>query len=468
MSRLSEVCRQVLERITPTRDERKRVLEIVGRMIAKVAEAAGELGVTVKPMLVGSMAKDTWIKGDQDVDIFMVFPQTYSFEEIGELGLKIARKVTGGRGEEQYAEHPYLTAEIEGYTFDFVPCFEVEDAAQLRSSVDRTPLHTRYVLSHMDEHLRGEARLLKAFMKGIGVYGAELKVGGFSGYLCELLTIRYGSFESVLRAAVNWRRQEVIDIERHYDDPEKPRKIFSASLIVVDPVDPKRNAAAAVTQQRLSEFKAAAMEFLEEPSEAFFFPPKRTPLTVEELSSRMRERGTSMVFVAFKTPKIPPDNLWGQLNRSLQALQNLLEKNDFRVLSRDVWSGDEQTVFIFELESRRIPAVKRRIGPPVATPHQRRFIEKHLNSPSTLSGPRIDGDRWIVEVRRKYTDADALLRDALANPSAIGLGSYVAEKISEGYSLYVDEEVLEIYSRSREFQEHLTLTLMGRPMWLTQ
>jgi len=467
LSKLSDVCQQVLAKVTPTREEREGVLRLAESIIARVAEEAENLGVEVRPMLVGSMAKDTWIKGDQDVDIFMVFPQTYSFEEIGELGLKIARKITGGKGEEQYAEHPYLRAEINGYTFDFVPCFEIGNAVQLRSSVDRTPLHTRYVLSRMDEQLRGETRLLKAFMKGVGVYGAELKIGGFSGYLCELLTIKYGSFESVLRAAVNWGSQEVVDIEHHYDDPEKPRKMFNAPLVVVDPVDPKRNAAAAVTQQKLSEFRAAAMSFLEDPRESFFFPPKRSPLTVEELAAKMKERGTSMIFIEFGTPKIPPDNLWGQLTRSLHALQKILEREGFKVLSRDVWSGEEQTIFILELESRRIPSVKKHFGPPPASPHQRRFIEKHLNSPSTLSGPRIEGDRWVVEVKRKYTEADTLLREVLRKTSSIGIGSYVAEKISEAFSLYVDEEILSTYSKNREFQEHLTLAITGKPRWLT-
>ena len=33
-------------------------------------------------------------------------------------------------------------------------------------------------------------------MQGIGVYGAEIKVGGFSGYLCELLVMKYGGFHA--------------------------------------------------------------------------------------------------------------------------------------------------------------------------------------------------------------------------------------------------------------------------------
>jgi len=42
---------------------------------------------------------------------------------------------------------------------------------------------------------------LKQFMKGIGVYGSELRRRGFSGYLTELLVINYGSFLGVLKEA---------------------------------------------------------------------------------------------------------------------------------------------------------------------------------------------------------------------------------------------------------------------------
>ena len=71
--------------------------------------------------------------------------------------------------------------------------------------------------------LEGDVLLLKQFLKGVGVYGSELKVGGLSGYLSELLVIRYGSFPKVLRAAKSWRPGEFIDLEgrgnRAHEEP---------------------------------------------------------------------------------------------------------------------------------------------------------------------------------------------------------------------------------------------------------
>ncbi|MHA1606738.1 MAG: CCA tRNA nucleotidyltransferase [Candidatus Freyarchaeota archaeon] len=465
MASFHEVCMNVLKKVTPSPEEKAKALAIAERMIRRLQEEAEKLNAKITPMLVGSLAKDTWIRGNQDIDIFMVFPQSYSFNEIGELGLKLARRATGGLGEEQYAEHPYLRANIEGFTVEFVPCFEIEDPSQMRSSVDRTPLHTRYVKERLNETLKGEIRLLKAFMKGIGAYGAEIRVGGFSGYLCELLIIHYGSFGSLLNESLKWKPGHVIDPAKHYEDHEKPRKIFQSPLIVVDPIDPKRNVAAALTLQKFNEFRAAAKAFLEEPKEAFFFPPKVPSYPPEKLSSALRERGTSMLLIVFPTPRLPPDILWGQLSRSIQAVEKVLEQHDFKVLNRDVWSGEDETAFIIELESKRLPRLKKQLGPPPATPHQSRFLKKHLTSHSTISGPRVEKDRWVVEVGRKYDDAEALLKDVLRKPD-IGLGKHIAEKTAEKLTIYSDDEILRFYSKNPSFQEHFTLTLLGRPKWL--
>ncbi len=69
---------------------------------------------------------------------------------------------------------------------------------------------------HLSLKMRGEVRLLKKFMKGIGVYGAEIKTGGFSGYLCELFVLHYGSFVKTLEAFARHKQRIVVDIEGHY------------------------------------------------------------------------------------------------------------------------------------------------------------------------------------------------------------------------------------------------------------
>ena len=126
----------------------------------------------------------------------LLFPR----KNLGDIGLKIAKKAAGDAKQlERFAEHPYLEIFIDGYRVDIVPCYDAKPG-EWQSATDRTPYHTDYIKAHLAKELRGEVRLLKKFMQGIDVYGAEIKVGGFSGYLCELLIMKYGSFTETMRA----------------------------------------------------------------------------------------------------------------------------------------------------------------------------------------------------------------------------------------------------------------------------
>src|SRR4030042_4727964 len=127
---------------------------------------------------------------------------------------------------------------------------------------------------HLEDEIRDEVRLLKMFMKGISVYGAEKKVGGFSGYLCELLILHYESFLKALEAFANHKRRIVVDIENLYEDREKEISLlFNEPLIMIDPVDKGRNVASAVQPQKLHTFVAASQAFLKTPRQSCFYPP---------------------------------------------------------------------------------------------------------------------------------------------------------------------------------------------------
>jgi len=264
------ICDEVIARAVPTEDERKDTVSFSQETVKRLAEELQRSGIEADVQVQGSMAKDTWLAGEKDIDLFILLPRTYEKDDFPRV-LEVVKRVAGKDWLEAYAEHPYIQADIDGYTIDFVPAFKIEKAEEARSSVDRTPLHTQYVNGHLSQEIKNEVRLLKRFMHGTGTYGAEIKVGGFSGYLCEILVLYYGSFHKTLKAASRWRKKQVIDVERYYEGlEEEARKIFQDNLIVVDPVDKGRNVASAVRESRLSEFLVAARWFLENPDIEFF------------------------------------------------------------------------------------------------------------------------------------------------------------------------------------------------------
>ncbi|MEB3774463.1 MAG: nucleotidyltransferase domain-containing protein, partial [Desulfurococcales archaeon] len=208
------------------------------------------LGLRTVVEAEGSYAKGTLLSDKWEIDVFVVVDADRRWireESLGVLldclqGLPVVTK---------YSQHPYVTVSLMGMEADVVPVKMVGSPGEALG-VERTPFHTRWVRERITEDLADEVRLLKSFLKGIGVYGAETARGGFSGYLAEVLTITYGGFMEVLREASRWRPPVRVDPVGHGDWGVLERKYRGYPLIVVDPVDPVRNLAGAVTLRSLS------------------------------------------------------------------------------------------------------------------------------------------------------------------------------------------------------------------------
>jgi tRNA nucleotidyltransferase (CCA-adding enzyme) len=410
-------------------------------------------------MLVGSAARGTWLRTERDIDIFILFPEDLPREELERTGLAVAREVAGRTGKERYAEHPYVTAKIGGFEVDLVPCYDVADARRIKSAVDRTPHHNRYIIERLTPELRDEVLLLKQFLSGIGVYGAELKVQGFSGYLSELLTLHYRSFKNIVVAASTWSPGTFIDFTNSYA-PEEAKALFAGQpLIVIDPVDANRNVAAALSTQNFATFVRACQDFLRQPHMRFFFPRSLRSLSPKEIQKKIRQRGTTFICITFKSPGVVPDILYPQLRKTERALIARLFRSGFEVFRSDVWSNG-RSIILLELSIAKLPDVRLHRGPPI-TVEVGDFIEKHLRSKSKFAGPFIDGGgRLVFEIKRELTSARQVVERALAERSAFG--KHVAEAIAEGYKIYEGEEIAKLCSDAaiRKFiSEYITRCL---------
>jgi tRNA nucleotidyltransferase (CCA-adding enzyme) len=464
------VCEEILGKITPTKEKRAKIEALAKKLEQKVALACEKHGIKAKVRVEGSVAKDTWLKEEPDVDIFMRLPTTIPRKSLGEVSLKIAREATKGSIQiQRFAEHPYLEAFVNGVRVNIVPCYDVKRGEWL-SATDRTPFHTDYVKKQLNKALRGEVRLLKKFLQGIAVYGAEIKTGGFSGYLCELLILHYKSFPESLQAFAHYKPRAVIDIEGYFASRERELQLlFPEPLVIVDPVDKGRNVASAVQPQKLHTLVGAARAFLENANGKFFYPPKTKALSAKALERKLESRGSSVVFLTLGQIKAVPDVLWGQLYRTQRSLRKLAELNDFKVLRDAAWSDEKKLcVFVLELEQRVLPSVKKHLGPPIEREKEcENFLSKYILNDEVISGPYIDNGRWVVELRRRFTDIVELLKERLRDG---GRSTGAAELISQAFHrklrILANSEVIEVYQGNREFAEFLTDFLSGKPFWL--
>src|SRR4030042_4941217 len=287
---------EIMEKITPTPEDRARIDALAKHLEQNVSSACAAQNIKAIVRVEGSVAKNTWIRGEPDIDVFMRLPTSIPRKALGEISLKIAREATrGSQQTERFAEHPYLEAFIDGTRVNIVPCYNVKPG-EWQSATDRTPLHTDYVKEHLDKILRGEVRLLKKFLKGIASYGAEIKTGGFRGYLCELLILHYKSFLETLKGFAHYTSRLTLDIEDYYKGRERELQLlFPEPLVVVDPVDKGRNVASAVQPRKLYTFVGAARAFLKTPDAKFFYPPKTKALSAQALKSNMEKRAASLI-----------------------------------------------------------------------------------------------------------------------------------------------------------------------------
>lgn len=426
-----EVIAAVRERVDPSATERASLGEAARHLVEDAQDVIETLGVDADVVQVGSTARGTWTAGDRDIDIFVRFPADVDRTELERLGLEIGNAVLPD-GHEEYAEHPYVKGEFQGYDVDLVPCYRVDSAGNIQSSVDRTPFHTEYVERHLDERLAGEIRLFKQFAKGIGVYGSDLRTKGFSGYLAELLVLEFGGFRETLEAVSTWQPPVELDPEAHgtttHDDP----------LVVVDPTDPERNVAAVVSAGNVARLQHHARGFLDDPSVELFFPQPPTPLDESAVRNHLEDRDTTAIAVVFDAPDLVDDQLYPQLYRSRDGLVRGLEDAEFDVLRAATWAEDRAVLFV-ELVVADLPAIERHAGPPVhVETHARGFYEKYVEDERAY-GPFVDEDgRYVVERERDIRSAVEFARQRILD---VALGAHVESAIEDGYEVLSGDAV---------------------------
>lgn len=436
------ILQNTLKKITPSEQEKITVHEVIEDVLAETERIIKPQGLSV--VLAGSFTRNTWLSHKKEFDIFIQFPVGTSRDGLEKLGLQLGKKIVKSfKGTHQiaYAEHPYVKSKIKGYDVDIVPCYKVESAEKIISAVDRTPFHNQYLSANLHAHQSADVRLLKTFCKVNGLYGSDLKTQGFSGYLCELLIIKYDSFKNLIAQTPNWLPGQVfIDLEGKY--PGNKKEFWNQPLIVIDPVDPKRNVAAALSSAVFVKFVKLCKQFLEKPSENFFFG-KEEKINKPNLIKKIRSRGTLFLGIKFKKPDVVDDIVYPQLRKTAKRLSDILKEYEFACIGNTVFANNKTCIIILELEVWNLPNIRRISGPPVfAIKNAQEFVNKY----SKLGRVWVEDDKWVAETKRPFKEAEKKLADSLLKSAKIlkakGIASYMADSISKGFKVLKDKDLL--------------------------
>lgn len=419
---INKLIDEILDDCTPTDSEKihlNNVAKKVKDFITNFVSDGDNYGFVKDVVFGGSFAKGTWLKKETDIDIFVKFDSQMDvkdFENYGkEIGLKSLKDFSPYL---RYADHPYVEAYVETVKVNVVPCFDVS-FGKWKSAADRSPFHTLYVVNSLDDYKKNQVRLLKKFLRSLNVYGAEISRKGFSGYVSEILIIKFGSFLSTLDYFSNFDvNKNVIDLDNNLIDVDNLKKRFNSFLIILDPVDSNRNLGTAISPLSAGTFIQGSKVFLRNPSNDFFVDIKKIryvdPALIELLSA-------SILITEFEFSFRAPDIIWGQLQKTMNSISKFIESNGFKIIKNVCFTDErEHCVLAFLMESVTIPRLYKRVGPDIFRDNDAvKFVKSNSISPV----------KWIASdnrlnclLLRDFIDAREYLEFVFMNkPDLIGI-----------------------------------------------
>ena len=412
-SALEKIAQRVAQSVSPTPEQANAEKQFAYTLMQKLSRTLPG----VQMHLVGSTARDTGLVGDKDIDVFCAFDRRLTEEHIVKKTVTARKEAFKTQWEMHYAEHPYLQAQIQGYSVEVIPCYKTETGQKIQSAVDRTPLHMAFLQEQLTIRQRQDVRALKRLLKSHGLYGAELRVRGFSGLLCEYLVLNYRSFAGLVDAARQWKPPVRIEMT-----PSKTA--FDHPLVLIDAVDESRNVSAVVSETQLHRFISLCQNVWQKPDEKSFFPKKQKPATASQLQKMLKNRGTDWVVLQMEKPDVVEDILWPQMERTAANVQKQLELRDFSVIHAHAFE-DEKSAYVFiELQHATLPAVRRTKGPSAI---HAQAVRQFAAGKKAWRGPYVEGERVWVEERRPHPNAWKVLQEMQKKPERFGVASHLVK-----------------------------------------
>lgn len=431
----NQIEKKVLRKINPDTSFRLKTENTVKKIRQNILNEIKKRKLPAKIVLVGSTAKDTFLQGNMDIDFFLLYPTNLSKEKIAKETISIANNILNDT-EESYAEHPYLKGFFDDFLVEIVPAYKIEKVSQKLSAVDRTPLHTEYVKENLEESQKNEVRLFKKFLTGIDCYGAEAQIQGFSGYLCEILIIKYKNFRNLLKNAKNWSYGQKISLKKG-DYPD-----FDTPLVFIDPVDPERNVSSALSEKKFDLFLKACHEYLKNPSIKFFYPEKVKPWSLEKITNIINESKKYFVGISFKKPDIIDENLFPQIRKAVRSITESCRRNHFKILDSDYFIDEKsnQVYIILKLDFRKISDTYVHAGPPTdLKQNKEEFIKKWENNKKSVDRPYEKEGRLWVRVKRDYDEITNFLENNLED---LSLGRHLDKTVDKSFHVLSQEDLL--------------------------
>jgi tRNA nucleotidyltransferase (CCA-adding enzyme) len=402
--------KQVLAKIQPSPQERKQVKTITTTFLT----ALNKHLKYAKALVGGSAAKGTWLSGGHDIDIYALF-EYKKFKgksgELSELLVKSLRKAFPQQKIERlHGSRDYFQIHYEHYVFEVVPIIKISKAEDALNITDISPLHAQWV-NKQGKAIKPEIMLAKQFCKANRCYGAESFIAGFSGYVLEILIAYYGSLKKLLQASLKWKKKEVIDPSTFFPKRDAlfhmNKSKQQSPIIVIDPVDKSRNAAAALNLEQMKVFQSLARKYLKKPSGTYF---EKEEFSLEKLQKQ--SKSNHLVYLEVAPLPGKHDVVGAKLLKVFTHLKRELMR--YIIVKAD-WEWEK---LYFIVKEKKLPAMEIRQGPPIKL---KEFVKdfKKKNKNAFVKNGKI-----AAKVEVMHPKLEDFVKHALKHP-------YVQERIKK-------------------------------------
>ncbi|MEM2121822.1 MAG: nucleotidyltransferase domain-containing protein [Candidatus Woesearchaeota archaeon] len=355
--RYSKILSSILKENLPD----NKVVETLNSVVNIISNNLRKARIKADVVVGGSVAKNVFLKNDYDCDLFVRFDYEEFKNKDSKLSDVLESVLKDFDFKRIHGSRDYFQFNFNGVNFEVIPVLKISSVKQAKNVMDYSPLHVDWFNKNANDNIRNCVRLLKLFCKAQGIYGAESFINGFSGHVIDVLSVYYGSFINVLKAAsydwnekISKNEKIVIDIKNYH----KGKALFvlnkskiQNSLIVIDPIDPYRNAAASLSDKNLRTFIKSAQEFLKKPSPDFFIIKEFNEKEI--LNIALKNKKYLLLIKALPLNK-SVDVAGCKLLKAYNFILSELLKNDFEVEDKGFyWSKniEEPGVFYFFIKS---------------------------------------------------------------------------------------------------------------------
>mgnify|MGYP001611349937 CR=1 FL=1 len=340
------------------------------------------------------MAKDTWLSGDHDIDVFVRFP--YKKYKDKDISKEMQNRLKNIKHEVMHGSRDYLQIKQGKYLFELIPVLSIHHSAMHMNITDVSPLHARFVKRNNNDPI--QIRMLKAFLKANNLYGAESYIKGFSGYVAELLIIYYKNFPNLVKSASSWKSRTVIDMLEHYKNNQEViinmNKDKLNNLILVDPVQAERNAAAALSEERYFEFINLCKNYLRNPKKEYF---ELKEFNLSDLK-KLKKKNKLLIFLI--TPLSgKPDVVGSKILKAFNYIKEKISNEGFKIVESS-WQWKDSALLYYIVKNEKLNNIIIHPGPYIKDiENVKKFKEKWKKI-------YYNKDRVYVKLKRKYNTID--------------------------------------------------------------